>query len=141
MRHLHTSGAEGPFHHWRQRYEAMGKTYSTRPKRRLSRHAHELRTACAMLIDWLRICLRHGWIGQHNRRNEREPRLGRDSTKVIAKAERVRQARHAYGLDLPYGPTRSPAAPRPATRRHPSDGHAHGEPARRHPIPSSRRQP
>lgn len=104
MRHLHNSGAEGPFHHWRQRYEAMGKTYSTRPKRRLSRHAHELRTACAMLIDWLRICLRHGWIGQHNRRNERDARLGRDSTKVIAKAERVRQARQAYGLDLPYGP-------------------------------------
>ena len=100
MRQLHSSGAEGPFHHWRQRYEALGKTYSTRPKRRLSRHAQELRTACAMLVDWLRICLRHGWIGTHNRRNERQPHRCTDA----GRAERVREARDLYGLNLPYGP-------------------------------------
>lgn len=104
MRHLHSSGGEGPFHHWRQRYEAMGKTYSTRPKRRLSRHAHELRTACAMLVDWLRICLRHGWIGQHRRRNEREAYLGQDSGKVQARMAAVSLARDVYELNAPYGP-------------------------------------
>lgn len=100
MRRAHGNAAEAPFHHWRQRYEAMGKTYSTRPKRRLSRHCQELRTASAMLVDWLRICLRHGWVGDHPVRNahrayERDP--GNRLDKVL-------DARDRYGLDLPYGP-------------------------------------
>lgn len=100
MRKAHSNAGEAPFHHWRQRYEAMGKTYSTRPKRRLSRHCQELRTAAAMLIDWLRIFLRHGWVGNHPRRNTNQPVPRRGDDRV----ESVLIARDRYGLNLPYGP-------------------------------------
>jgi hypothetical protein len=100
LRHAHSNGAEGPFHHWRQRYGIAGKAYATRPKRRLSRHCQELRTACAMLIDWLRICLRHGWIGNHARRNTETAVDRTDGGRLAV----VINARHAYRLDLPYGP-------------------------------------
>jgi hypothetical protein len=53
-----------------------------------------------MLIDWLQLCLRHGWIGNHARRNTSTPELRTADNRIQATLD----ARKDYGLDVPYGP-------------------------------------
>jgi hypothetical protein len=60
--------------------------------------AHRLRAAAARFLEWLRICLRHGWLGSHARRNTREPLMRNANRRLIA----VLKARRWQGLDLPY---------------------------------------
>ena len=57
------------FDSWRDCYAVAGTTQATRSKRRGHRAAQELRAAAALLAEWFRICVRHGYIGQHPRRN------------------------------------------------------------------------
>ncbi len=54
----------------------------------------------SLVIEWLRICLRHGWIGNHPIRNHAEPKPCVAHDRLPA----TRNARRKYGLDLPYGP-------------------------------------
>lgn len=92
--------AEAVFDNWRDRYAVAGTTQATRSKRRNHQPAQELRAAAALLAEWFRICLRHGYITGHNRRNRNEPRE-RDEGDFAAR--QLRTYRRENLLDLPYG--------------------------------------
>lgn len=92
---------EGLFHHWRRRYGVAGNDFAERPKRRQSVTCQALRAAAGLLVEWLRICLRHGWLGSHRRRNETEP-VERIAGRGIW--EQLHRSRRDLDLDVPYGP-------------------------------------
>jgi hypothetical protein len=87
--------------HWRERYGVAGDTLSTRPKRR-GLGVQRLRAAAAMLIEWLRICDRHGWLPGSTRRVR--DKLKRVTKNVAQRIEELREERRAVKLHLPYGP-------------------------------------
>lgn len=85
--------------HWRTRYRVGAATHEMRPKRR-GLKCQQLRANAALLIEWLRILDREGWLGsaRRNRRN-------RKPTKVpVDILQRIRETRAKYGIQLPYGP-------------------------------------
>jgi hypothetical protein len=87
------------FRHWRSRYLVAGNGVDARPKRPGIAWAN-LRASAALLLEWFRIALRHGWLGSHRHRNHADPiRL-----KPGQRLKRVLGSRHRNGLDLPYGP-------------------------------------
>ncbi len=90
---------ERTFAQQRRRFGVAGKDETGRLKRR-GMDVHRLRAAIARFLEWLYICLRHGWIGSHRYRNivHTLNRTGRDA------ARRLINRRFAYGLMLPYGP-------------------------------------
>ena len=47
--------------HWRDRYSSAGKNLHSRLKRR-GIGAQRLRSDAALVIEWFRLCLRHGWL-------------------------------------------------------------------------------
>ena len=57
------------------------------------------RAQAALLVEWFRIAIRHGWIGSHRRRNTETPMpiSGR------RQLESLLRARDRHGLELPYG--------------------------------------
>jgi hypothetical protein len=83
--------------HWRDRYCVGADNKSSRP-RRPGAQWQQLRASAALLIEWLRICSREGWLGSA-RRNTKSAvvREARD------KRDRFRATRRLQGLDLPYG--------------------------------------
>lgn len=85
--------------HWRARYKVAGKNLDTRPKRP-GLAWQELRASAALLLEWFRLCLRHGWLGSHRRRNHSEPVAFNDADRAI---DAMLGRRRKMGLDLPYG--------------------------------------
>ena len=84
---------------WRNRYAVAGNDLSGRLKR-TGLHAQQLHADAGLVIEWFRICVRHGWLGSHRRLN----RCGL-STKLVGRSLRATlKARRARGLNLPYGP-------------------------------------
>jgi hypothetical protein len=64
----------------------------------------KLRAAAALLIEWFRICLRHGWLkadGLKVRRNDNEVEERMDRGNMLA--SRLEDLRVRLGLNLPYG--------------------------------------
>ncbi len=51
-------------------------------------------------VEWFRICLRHGWLGNHTKINERPVRYRRGEKRLY----RVLCERREQGINLPYGP-------------------------------------
>lgn len=99
---LHSNkNKEGLFHHWRRRYGVAGNDFAERPKRRQSVTCQALRAAGALLLEWLRICLRHGWLGSHRRRNDAEA-IEREAGRGYW--QQVLHSRRDLDLDVPYGP-------------------------------------
>jgi len=49
-------------HRWRERYGVAGDTKADRPKRR-GLGVQQLRASAALVIEWLTICHRQGWLG------------------------------------------------------------------------------
>lgn len=99
----------------RRRSGVAGKDETGRMKRR-GMQVQRLRAAIAGFLEWMYICLRHGWIGNHRYRNAIRviQRSGR------AAAEGLRARRMRIGLYLPYGPkafklglAATPAVPQP----------------------------
>jgi hypothetical protein len=90
---------ERTFRHWRSRYLVAGNGVDARPKRPGIAWAN-LRASAALLLEWFRISLRHGWLGSHRRRNLQGPT--RFSSR--GRERRLADSRHRSGLDLPYGP-------------------------------------
>lgn len=84
---------------WRTRYRVGAATHEMRPKRR-GLGWQQLRANAALLIEWLRILDREGWMGSA-RRNQRSPRRTDAPAGVI---RRLLNARKKYGVHLPYGP-------------------------------------
>ncbi len=94
--------AESVFDNWRDRYVVAGTSQATRSKRRSHQSAQRLRAAAALLAEWFRICLRHGYIGQHARLNAKRPL--RPTTPNHARkrpAARQRASRIPSKSDLP----------------------------------------
>lgn len=91
---------ENIFYAWRQRYNVAANDKSSR--QRIRRRAHlELRAAFGLLIEWFRVCVRHGWlrIPGHERRN-REPGFRRSGRTWL---QRVLRSRARRGVAIPYG--------------------------------------
>lgn len=109
------SNLERSFVQRRRRFGVAGKDETGRLKRR-GAGVQRLRAAIARFLEWLFICLRHGWIGSHAYRNavillKRGGRSGADA---------VMRKRFGFGLMLPYGPkahqlglAASPEVPKP----------------------------
>jgi hypothetical protein len=92
----------------RERYKVAGNDLGSRIRRRAGVAARNLRASAALLLEWFRINLRHGWMGSHRRRNTSQPteRTGR-----FAALDQVFRNRDAKELDLP-GRRRSARPPR-----------------------------
>jgi hypothetical protein len=90
---------EHVFRHWRDRYQVAGNSPDTRP-RRPGIAWQELRASAALLVEWLYLSLRHGWLGSHRHRNTNPVRTLSGRRRLA----NVLGARRRHGLDLPYGP-------------------------------------
>lgn len=90
---------EHTFRHQRKRYRTVGNDESGKIKR-FGLGAHRLRCAIARFVEWFRICLRHGWLGNHPKQNH-EPVLYRRGERNLYK---VLLERRRQGINLPYGP-------------------------------------
>jgi hypothetical protein len=99
--------------HWRERYRVAGDTLANRPKRR-GLAVQRLRAAAALLIEWLRLCARHGWLPGHTRRY-REP-LKRLRERARRRIAALLDERRAARLHLPYGPAVTAAGGPPSRR-------------------------
>jgi hypothetical protein len=86
---------ETAHHRWRERYAVAGDTKADRSKRR-GLGVQQLRGSAALVIEWLTICHRQGWLGGPvlNERNERV--VGREEAE--SHCTRILNARHALGL-------------------------------------------
>lgn len=89
---------ENIFDHWRDRYCAAGKNASSRLKR-LGVEPQLARSRAGLMLEWIRICLRHGWVGSWKKINDNEPYVY-SAAKTL---DRVLKARMKRLLDLPYG--------------------------------------
>ena len=92
---LRTAGLhyEGPHQYWRSRYGVAGDSSDTRPKRR-GRAWQQLRANAAMVVEWLGILHRMGWLGSA-RRVKRAPVIS-DPSDALA---RLRATRDGLGLN------------------------------------------
>jgi hypothetical protein len=87
-------------HHWRERYRVAGNDVANRPKR-IGRKWQQLRANAALLVEWLRIAWREGWLGSA-RKNKNEP-VRADKKIGEEKRKRLLSRRSFFKLHLPYG--------------------------------------
>jgi hypothetical protein len=100
---------------WRRcRFGGAGKDQTGRLKR-LGIGAQRLRAAACRFLEWLYLCLRHGWLGSHKYINKASPVFLRGLRRLrTRKAKRIK-----LGLERPYGKAAlalglvKPAAPPP----------------------------
>jgi hypothetical protein len=97
LRHRH-SNREAVHLHKRTRYTVNGQDVTTRMKR-MGVDWQRLRAEASIFIEWFRICLRHGFIGSHSKRNQSQPALVR----ATARLKKIGLSRLKWGLELPYG--------------------------------------
>lgn len=93
---------ERQFRQWRARYKVAGANVDTRPKRP-GLETQRLRAAAALMVEWFRINLRHGWMRSPSTRvrlNGSCPVPFNRNDKAL-KGMLAKRAR--IGLDLPYG--------------------------------------
>ena len=91
---------ENTFYSWRRRYNVAANDKSSRP--RVRRRAHmELRSAFGLLLEWFRVCLRHGWliVPEHTKKN----RISAKRRHGGVWLSRVLGSRRRRGTALPYG--------------------------------------
>lgn len=81
---------------WRTNYAVGADNISSRPKR-IGIMCQQLRANAALVIEWLRILDREGWLGSA-RRNK-----GTEFTQKPKGARRFRLYRSKIGLNRPYG--------------------------------------
>lgn len=89
---------EGAHHYWRSRYRVGADNALMRPKRR-GISCQQLRANAALLVEWLRIVVREGWLGKSKTSGSKE--VGRDGQERL---NNLHAARRAAGLTTPYGP-------------------------------------
>lgn len=83
------------------RYTVGGRDTASRTKR-LGLNAQRVRLRCAQLLDWLRICLRYGWIKPpRGQRNIRRHTVSWRETPGAWRLQAVLRVRARDGLDLP----------------------------------------
>jgi hypothetical protein len=82
---------------FRQRYRVAGDTHAIRPKR-IGAPWQQLRANAALVLEWLRILCRQGWLDGHIL-NERSPVVQRNDEGL----RRFMKSRNKLGLHRPYG--------------------------------------
>ncbi|WP_354697576.1 hypothetical protein DSM112329_03211 [Paraconexibacter sp. AEG42_29] len=94
LREKHQS-YEASHHRWRERYAVAGDCKADRIKRR-GLGVQQLRASAALVIEWLTICHREGWLGgpRINTRSETVVRRG----EARAYCDRLVAVRQALGL-------------------------------------------
>jgi hypothetical protein len=70
-------------HAQRVRYRVGGDSLATRPKR-IGIGTQQLRSSAGLFLEWLRICLRQGWIGRNGRHAPGRPRRLRGMSSHVA---------------------------------------------------------
>lgn len=128
LRHLHEN-LERVWGHYRTRYAFAGKNQTSRLKR-LGVSPQRLRGNAALLIDWFRVSLRHGWIGDWPTRNPHGPMPVGAPPEKLKKLADIRRAR---GLDVPYGKRWERLKERMKKKRRPP--HSHRPSATALPLP------
>lgn len=104
LRFSHTS-YESAHDRWRERYAVAGDTRADRPKRR-GLGVQQLRASVALVIEWLTICHRQGWLGG--------PVLNEREETVVSQADadrscrRLIERRQALGLACLVDATKMP---------------------------------
>lgn len=88
---------EAAHHRWRERYAVAGDTKADRSKRR-GMGVQQLRGSAALIIEWLTICHRQGWLGGPVINKRTETILTRDEAE--RSCHRIRNQRHALGLGV-----------------------------------------
>lgn len=88
----------------RQRYSVGGREISVRDHR-MGVRRQQLRLHAAMLLEWLRICLRQGWLASVRKATNHALPTGRGPGTRLAKTLKARAEQH---LHLPYGPKAYP---------------------------------
>ena len=86
---------ENAHHRWRERYGCAGDTKADRPKRR-GLGVQQLRASAALVIEWLTICHRQGWLGGPVLNERTESVLSTDE--AANHCALLRSARAALGL-------------------------------------------
>ena len=92
---------EAQHDYWRDRYKVAADDIGVRPKVR-DIAFHRLRANVACLIEWLRICVRQGWLGDAPRNRRGTERKFKE--KAERAAARFAEMRQRIGLLIPYGP-------------------------------------
>lgn len=95
------SSYERVHRHWRERYKVAGDSLANRPKRR-GLPWQQLRAQAALLLEWLCLAWREGWLGSA-RRNRHDPER-RFQEAGFRAASSLRGSRARKLLNLPYGP-------------------------------------
>jgi hypothetical protein len=67
--------------------------------KRLGIECQRLRAAVVVFLEWFRLCLRHGWLGSHSKRNTATPALRR----IGGRLRSILNTRRRHAIDLPYG--------------------------------------
>jgi len=105
-------------HHWRTRYRVGADDNALRPKRR-GAACQQLRANAALVVEWLRIMARQGWLGSARRRDCEHTIAPAGRAYNLATTRRVLQLDQPYGqaaVTLGLGPERPPAPlPQPDT--------------------------
>lgn len=87
---------EAPHQYWRSRYGVAGDSTDTRPKRR-GIGWQQLRSNAALVVEWLRILYRMGWLG-----SARRVKRGTVATDGKTARDRLLTHRASLGLNRPY---------------------------------------
>jgi hypothetical protein len=102
--------------HWRTRYRVGATTHEMRPKR-IGLSCQQLRASAALVVEWLRVLVRQGWIGSARRNFKRiKQQIGGQAFSIFTRS-RLRSGLLApYGtkaVELHLGPARPAAPPGP----------------------------
>jgi hypothetical protein len=89
------------FGHWRQRYRVFGKDRGGMLQKN-GTSTQRLRAKASLVIEWLRINIRHGWLGDHAQVNPNRVRI--DTGVGAKRLHNTLLGRRRRGLNLPYGP-------------------------------------
>lgn len=99
LRHSHDR-YERVHHHWRVRYRVGSDDHALRPKRR-GLDCQQLRANAALVIEWLIINWREGWLPRMSRAELNGRVLVEDGRAYV---DSLKDLRRDLGLDHPYGP-------------------------------------
>ena len=83
---------------------AVNSKAAERIARRLGLRWLRFRAYLNRAVDWLRICLRNGWLGSHKKLNRNNNITWRQSAQAEKRLKRVIGSRRLEGLHLPRGP-------------------------------------
>jgi hypothetical protein len=88
---------------WRDRFKVGSDTLANRPKI-VSINQRRLRANVALLIEWFRVLVHHGWLGSPRRNHEEPERKQRAWREGRRAARTLARFRARVGIATPYGP-------------------------------------